>query len=117
MHTQLEHLCSPSLGLTRREPKAARGDHFLTPPRNKQIQILPPWAAAAALRASHETPMSGGRAEKTEKVEAEGLRGVVEHTVHRREVMATKKGPEVRRVLGSSNFEQDDVDVSLDRYR
>ena len=68
-------------------------------------------------RASHKTPMSGGRAEKTEKVEAEGLRGVVEHTVHRREVMATKKGPEVRRVLGSSHFEQDGVDVSLDRSR
>ena len=56
----------------------------------------------------------GCGAQKTEKVEAEELRGVVEHTVHRREVMATKKGPEVRRVLGSSNFEQDGVDVSLD---
>ena len=91
MHTQLEHLCSPSLGLTRREPEAARGDHFLTPPLNKQTQILPPsWAAAAALRASHETPMSGGRAKKTEKVEAEELRRVVEHTAHGRGVVATR---------------------------
>ena len=111
---QLEHLCSPSLGLTRREPKAARGDHYLAPPRNKQIQIL-------RLRHSelHMKPRcrAGGRKKQRRLNQGASSRRGAHSDRTRSDGHEDARTQEVVVVGDGGCCEEKDVDVSLDRSR